>query len=90
VASLWFSPGTPVSSINKTDHHDITEIFLKVALNTITPNPQLFFLVQYTIRQNTVKKNVEKQLHNQKWRADDTCLAQKIYCLSVILFIFQI
>ena len=28
----WFSPGTPVSSINKTDHHDITEIVLKVAL----------------------------------------------------------
>ena len=22
---LWFSPGTPVSSTNKTDRHDITE-----------------------------------------------------------------
>ena len=22
----WFSPGTPVSSSNKTEHHDITEI----------------------------------------------------------------
>jgi hypothetical protein len=32
----WFSPGTPVSSTKKTDHHDITEIFLKVALNTMT------------------------------------------------------
>jgi hypothetical protein len=30
----WFSPGPPVSSINKTDRHDITEILLKVALNT--------------------------------------------------------
>ena len=29
----WFSSGTPVS--NKTDRHDITEILLKVALNTI-------------------------------------------------------
>jgi membrane-anchored protein YejM (alkaline phosphatase superfamily) len=29
-------PGTPVSSTNKTDHHDIAEIVLKVALNTIT------------------------------------------------------
>ena len=28
-AGLWFSPGTPVSSTNKTDHHDITEILLK-------------------------------------------------------------
>jgi hypothetical protein len=25
----WFSPGTPLSSTNKTDHHDITEILLK-------------------------------------------------------------
>jgi len=30
-----FSSETPVSSTNKTDHHDITEILLKVALNTI-------------------------------------------------------
>jgi hypothetical protein len=29
----WFSPGPPVSSTNKTDCHDITEILL--ALNTI-------------------------------------------------------
>jgi hypothetical protein len=35
-AGLWFSLSTPVSSTNKTDHHDITEILLKVALNTIT------------------------------------------------------
>ena len=31
-----FSPDTPVCSTNKTDRHDITEILLKVALNTIT------------------------------------------------------
>ena len=35
-AGLWFSLGTPVSSTNKTDCHDIAEILLKVALNTIT------------------------------------------------------
>jgi hypothetical protein len=29
------SLGIPVSSTNKTDRHDITEILLKVALNTI-------------------------------------------------------
>jgi hypothetical protein len=28
-----------VFSTNKTDCHDITEILLKVVLNTITPNP---------------------------------------------------
>jgi hypothetical protein len=31
----WFSLGTPVSSTNKTDHHNITEILLKVGLFTI-------------------------------------------------------
>jgi hypothetical protein len=31
----WFSQGTPVSSTNKTDCHDITDILFKVALNTI-------------------------------------------------------
>jgi hypothetical protein len=36
VAGLYFSPGPSVSSTNKTDCHDITEILLKVALNTIT------------------------------------------------------
>ena len=35
-AGRWFSPGTPVSSTNKADSHDVAEIFLKVALNTIT------------------------------------------------------
>ena len=34
-AGLWFSPSTPISYTNKTDRHDITEIVLKVALNTI-------------------------------------------------------
>ena len=35
----WFSSGTQVSYINKTDIHDITEILLKVSLNAITHNP---------------------------------------------------
>ena len=34
----WFSPYTPVSSTNKTNRHDITEILLKVALNTNLPS----------------------------------------------------
>ena len=37
----WFSPGSLVSSTNKTDRHNITEILLKVALNTINLNPDL-------------------------------------------------
>ena len=38
-AGRWFSSGTSVSSTNKTDFHDITEILLKVALHTINLTP---------------------------------------------------
>jgi len=38
VSDLRQVGGTPVSSTNKTDRHDITEILLKVALNIITIN----------------------------------------------------
>ena len=34
-AGRWFYPGTLVSSTNKTDCHNIIDILLKVALNTI-------------------------------------------------------
>jgi len=34
----WFSPGHPVSSTYKTDRHNVTEILLKVALNTKNDN----------------------------------------------------
>jgi hypothetical protein len=37
-SDLWQVDGLPVSSTNKTDCHNITEILLKVALNTIKPN----------------------------------------------------
>jgi hypothetical protein len=33
--SRWVSSSPPISSTNKTDRHDIAEILLKVALNTI-------------------------------------------------------
>ena len=40
----WFSSGTPVSSTNKTDRHDIAEIMLKVALNTNKTKPNRLWL----------------------------------------------
>ena len=55
----WFSPGTPVSSTNKTDHHDITEILLKVALNTITHKP---IKSNFKMRKTLCKKGVIKQI----------------------------
>ena len=38
--NLWFSPGTIVSSTNKTHRHDMTEILLKMALITTLLIPQ--------------------------------------------------
>jgi hypothetical protein len=40
VTGRLFSLGPQVSSTNKTDCHNITEILLKVALNTIKQNKQ--------------------------------------------------
>ena len=34
----WFFPDSPVSSTTKTGRHDIAEILLKVAINTINQN----------------------------------------------------
>jgi hypothetical protein len=33
----WFSQGTPASCTSKNGCHDLAEILLKMALNTITP-----------------------------------------------------
>jgi hypothetical protein len=57
VAGQWFSPGPPVSSTNKTDRHDITEILLKVALNTIKPNQLILLNFSFVI--NDFKINYE-------------------------------
>ena len=43
----WFSPSTPTSSTNKNDRHDITEILLKVALNTINQPYHLTIIYNY-------------------------------------------
>ena len=41
----WFSPGTPASSTIKTGRHDIAEILLKVALNTIDQIKSINFIL---------------------------------------------
>ena len=46
MAGRWFYRGTPVFTNNKTDCHNITEILLKVALNTITLTP-VYFIVKF-------------------------------------------
>ena len=44
IAKVVNSLGTPVSSTNKTDHHEIVEILLNVVLNTITLTINLVFV----------------------------------------------
>jgi len=64
-----YSPGTPVSSTNITACNDITEILLKVALNTINhkPNqslklqPKTFLVIRWSIS-HIVPRYVE-ELH---------------------------
>jgi hypothetical protein len=49
-AGRWFSPGTPVSSTNKTDRHDIAEILIKVAIYTISlPHPYSFTFLLHPV-----------------------------------------
>jgi hypothetical protein len=38
------SPGTPASSTTKTGRHDIAEILLKVALNTIKFSYSIYYI----------------------------------------------
>ena len=51
----WFSPGTPVSSTNKTDRHDIIKMLLKVALGTINKNQPIsnkifnYYLLEFVL-----------------------------------------
>jgi hypothetical protein len=51
-----FSLGTPVSFSNTTYHHDITELLLRVALNTITLTTSTTpFRIVYHYKGNVLK-----------------------------------
>jgi hypothetical protein len=59
----WSSQGTPGSSISKTDRQDITEILLKVSLNTITFEQNMIYKSLQTFY-----LKVSFHFHNQyKW-----------------------
>lgn len=47
VSGQWFSQGIIVSSINMTDRHDITEVLLKVLLNTNNTKPKKLSFYKY-------------------------------------------
>jgi hypothetical protein len=60
-AGRWLSQGTPVSATNNTDPHDIAEILLKVALNTINLSPNFNSSLICTRCFNAVYEWVDQQ-----------------------------
>ena len=56
--SVVFS-GTPVSSTNKTDRHDIIEILLKVALNNITLALTKTLFIKLYVRVASYMENID-------------------------------
>ena len=76
----WFSPGTPASSTTKTGRHDITEILLKVALNTKNQNKinnHDFDLIV------TIQRNCIRGLHDGWHRWSWTCLYPSEYLIII-------
>jgi hypothetical protein len=55
-----FSPGTPISSSNKTDRHDIPEILFTVVLNTIN---QPLTHKKYEVRINLCVQASGQRIH---------------------------
>jgi len=61
----WFSPGTPANSTTKTGRHDIVEILLKVALNTIKSiNQSIKRNKINAVHINKMNTKKSKQFHN--------------------------
>jgi hypothetical protein len=63
VIGRWCFPNTPVSLTNKTDHHGIIEILLKVALNTIiliiTPQNRIGVVMISVVASSVVDRGIE-------------------------------
>ena len=84
----WFSQGTPVSSTNETDSHDITEILLKVALSTIKPTNQ-------PIVMNTAELRINKQIsvnyyYSASFIGGTNQVVSGLWCLMPLSTIFQL
>ena len=76
----WLSPGSSVSSINKADRHDVNEILLKVALNTIkqTSNCIRLLLMLCDLVTNTQPYTVFNFIYISLFRRSET--REKISC----------
>ena len=86
--SRWFFPGTPVSSTNKTDHYDITEILLKVALNTINQTKLSvleLFVLSIILYHCYCAGRWNKHGHHGKFRMELKCNQYDVMDVDVLL-----
>ena len=95
VTIRWFSPCTLVSSINKTGRHDIAEILLKVALNTINQYFPFSCIssTPFLTRMNIVHVHVLFQLSLTGWcemilMIEDLILINQCSCPLLICFMY--
>ena len=94
-ADRWLSLGTPVSSTNKTDRYDITEISLTVALNTITLTLTILFHLQcfpqiiYNARSSLIYLIVSHSIYVWRWLIGKVCsrLTTILIFLTYVLYI---
>jgi hypothetical protein len=58
MTALCFSADTPVSSTNKTDHHDITEILLNIITLMMGKNEILLNIITLIMEKNEILLNI--------------------------------
>jgi hypothetical protein len=90
----WFSPGSRVSCTNKTDRHDITEILLKVALNTIKQTnkqntSQSFFFTVSQFYRDLVPEHLNSSPVFSVVRVARSLVFCEVFCLFVCLMVFN-
>ena len=86
----WFSLGPLVSSINKIDRHNITEILLTVTLNTIKPNQTytctflfLILISKYKLFLKFINTIICLLVQFDMWRTPDCILYIDLYTINL-------
>jgi hypothetical protein len=80
----WFSPGTPISSNNKTDRNDIAEILLKATLNTIKLPYDPWSELQYGFHKTKFYIGSNGKMKKKKWnKHSETTNAHIPNCICI-------